>query len=153
MVASGDSLEIDTPEEELNISCNAFKTGTPPTNPQVLVNEKIGTKHGLSIFYMRYPSDGGTGVGAASPLTGTWVESLGGEDGIYEKFWKYWLYFRQRRRVITLPVTWHFRDLTELNWALKYRFDRNQYMIKKVTVDIGPGNEIGVSEVQLYSMV
>jgi hypothetical protein len=55
--------------------------------------------------------------------------------------------------VITLPVTWHFRDLTELNWALKYRFDRNQYMIKKLTVDIGPGNEIGVSTVQLWSVV
>lgn len=146
-----DQLEIDTPEDTVKVLCRAFKTATP--NPQVLVNQKMGAKVGLSVFYMRYPSDSGTGVGAASPLSGAWVESLGGEDGIYETFWKYWLYFRQRRRVITLPVTWHFRHLNDLVWKRKYRFNGNNYLVKKVTVDIGAGNEIGVSEVQLYSMV
>lgn len=149
---AADQLEVSDPEEEVRIGCKAFNS-VPPTNPQVLVNQKIGAKTGLVVFYMRYPSDGGSGIGVASPLSGEWVETLGGEDGIYETFWKYWLYFQQRRRVIPLPVTWNFRDIQELDWAAKYRFDRNLYMIKKVTVDIGPGNEIGVSDVQLYSMV
>lgn len=148
-----DQLEIDTPEEVINVNCKAFKAGTPPVNPQVVVTQKMGSKTGLLVFYMRYPSDGGTGVGAASPLSGAWVESLGGEGGIYETFWKYWLYFRQRRRVITLPVTWHFRHINDIVWKLKRRFNGNNYMVKKVTVEIGAGNEIGVSEVELYSMV
>lgn len=145
-LSARDQLEIDTPEEEVHVTCRAF---TAP----IISSQKIGSKFSLQVFYMRTPTAGGTGAGGANPLTGAWVETLGGEDGIYEIFWKYWLYFKGRRRAITLPVSWPFNLLGDLDWSKKLRFDRNNFMVKKIKVDVGGSNDVSVSEVELHSMI
>lgn len=139
-------LEVDTPEKEVKILLKAF------TEP-IRASQKSGSKFDLQIFYMRTPSNGGTGSGSANPLTGAWIETLAGEDGIYETFWKYWLYFEGRRRSVTLPVAWPFRKIQNFDFSLKVRLDRNNYMVKKINVEIGGGQDVSVSSVELYTMV
>lgn len=144
-IHSKDQIEIGIPEgDDLKVFCKAFSA--------MLASQKIGSRFGLQIFYMRTPTEGGSGSGSPNPLTGAWTETLEGIDGIHEKFWKYWLNFQGRRRSIILPVKWSFRELQDLDWTLKERFDRNDYLVKKIKVEIGSSNDISVSNVELYSM-
>jgi len=73
-------------------------------------------------------------------------------DGIYENFWKYWLLYEGKRKIVSLPMRFEFRNLNRLNFAQKIRVDNVQYLIKKIKVTLTMKG-IKESLVELYTMI
>jgi hypothetical protein len=138
-----DSKDIDVPELTLDVKAKSMLAVDDFT-----VSQKQGSQFGLVIFYNRLilgVNNLASGSGAA------WVEVLDDANGIYHNFWRYWLFHQQRRKALTLSVDFSIQDLRSLDWELKQRFDRRDFLIKKISVEIS-NDVINVSSVQFYTM-
>lgn len=118
-----------------------------------LKRQDFGDKFKLRVFHYVGLINNGTFTYAKASKDGNgFVETWTGASGLYARRWKYWIYFAMRRRAVTLPVSFDYTDLYRIDWELKRRLDRKQFMIKSIDVELTPGG-IRVSDVELYTMI
>jgi|GEM_PF-4863673 len=60
----------------------------------------------------------------------------GGENGLYNTWWKDWLAFIRRSRRIEIPITLYPEDLSSLNLKRKVHIRGNDYLIEKVEISV-----------------
>lgn len=155
-----DEISIGTePEETIEVKLGGLQQEVTTTIAGALgdvtgVNKSqpINTKFGLRFFYYDGLIDNGTFIyPAAGKDSPNYTEQFAGADGLYENFFKYWLKARLNRRTVPLPVNFELVDLLALDWEHLHRFDRKQYLIKSIKVDVSTSG-IGVSDVELITM-
>jgi len=149
-----DQKIIDGGEKEVAIMMGALQRNATYQNyTGPVVAQKAGDKFDLRVFYYRGIVSNGTFTYAQANINATqYNEQLDGVDGIYEKFWKYWLLYKGKRKIVSLPMRFEFRDLNRLNFAQKIRVDNVQYLIKKIKVTLTMKG-IKESLVELYTMI
>jgi hypothetical protein len=74
-----------------------------------------------------------------------------GEDGMAENWWKFYLRFLKRRRRVSIKCDFQLGDLINIDWELKRRFDRVNYLIESIDVKLTPQG-IPQSNVTLLSV-
>lgn len=84
---------------------------------------------GLKVF------DGSSSYPHALIETDNYSLSWYGTKGLYEKWWKDWIRYLQRRRLLTLPVDFHLRDFP-VDFTRKVRFDRSSFLIKSISTTL-----------------
>lgn len=115
--------------------------------------QNFGDKFKLRVFHYVGLVNNGTFTYAKASKDGNgFVETWAGASGLYARLWKYWIYFAMRRRMVPLKVSFEYANLYQLNWELKRRLDRKQFMIKSIDVEL-TNNGISVSDVELYTMI
>lgn len=77
--------------------------------------------------------------------------TFAGENGIYENFWKRWIEYTLRRKLAFNKIDFEFRELKDLDWEKKHRFDRNNYLIKSLDFEISPEG-LTSCKAELYTM-
>lgn len=126
------------------------KIGADPTT------QKFAENYDLRIFYDAGIINTGTFNYSSAKISGTTIyEGLSNFiilEGIYERFWRYWLLFDTKRKVVTIEVCFPFRSIRHLDWELKRRYDRSNYMIKSIKIRM-TSKDFKVTSVQLYTMV
>lgn len=147
-----ESVSIGVPEETVEVKIGrlfqtkfAYVGGVAVVGP--VVSQKFNVKAGLRVFYYKGIVTSGIRTYSAcdiQPPAEGWDLTT-----IYNSFWKYWIYFRIRRRVVKLKVSWPFRRLRMFDWEMKRRFDRNNYLVKSIDVTL-ENNHVGESIVELY---
>jgi hypothetical protein len=115
------------------------------------VSKKQNSKTPFRIFYYLGDVDNGTFVyqGASINATG-YDEKFSGINGLYEKNYKAWLKKRMDRQVINLDVDFPFRTLREIPWAVKHRYDRSNFLIYSISVQLTM-KRVMISKVKLYT--
>lgn len=153
-----DELKIGGGEQELIVEAGSLQRNTTYTDlfgrtySAPVVAQKQGDKFDLRIFYYRGIVSNGTFTYAQANVNATlYNEQLSGSNGIYENFWKYWLLYEGKRRIVPLPVRFEFRHLNRLDWARKVRVNQCNYLIKSIKVDLTMQG-MKVSEVELATM-
>lgn len=115
--------------------------------------QDFSDKFKLRVFHYVGLTNNGTFTYAKASKDGNgFVETWTGASGLYARRWQYWIYYAMRRRSITVPVSFEYRHLYRIDWELKRRLDRKQFMIKSIDVELTPGG-IRVSDVELYTMM
>jgi hypothetical protein len=108
-------------------------------------------KFNLRVFYDKGMVGDVYEYNGASVNATTYNEQFAGVNGVYEKFWKYWLHFEIRRRGVKLPVRYGVRHLNKIDWEMKQVIDRKRYLIKEIDVEV-TATGLSVSNVELYTM-
>jgi len=119
------------------------------------VSQNWGTGDQLRTFYFKGMVDAGTFDYPGADITGTVIlESLENSftlEGLYNKFWKYWLHYQRRRKIVKLRISFPLRMLVKFDWELKQRFNRVNYLVKGIDVTI-TNQGVTVNSVDLYTM-
>jgi hypothetical protein len=83
-----------------------------------------------------------------------YYETFAGDNGalgLYEKFWKRWLLYEQRRKVVPLEINYMLGELKHFDWELKRRFDRNNYLVKSLEFTL-TNTGLSTCKAELYTM-
>jgi hypothetical protein len=154
-----DEYTVGVAEDEIKTDIsglrNEFTTGQLDgedgnvTGPYI--RKKIGSKFTFRIFYYLGDVDNGNFVyqGASVNASG-YDEKFDGVNGLYEKNWKSWLHKRINRQVLTIDVDFPFRILREVEWDVKSRFDRSNFIIYSISVQLTM-KRVTISRVKLYT--
>lgn len=167
-LSTDESIDIGTPEENISVPCGRIQNeytqqstlviGQPPALVTgLLVSAPFGSKFGLRLFHYSgtievspgqwsYHKGSISSAGFYEPLV-----SDGDDIGLYDAFWKYWLHYQRGRKLVSVKVNYPFRMLRQIDWELKRRFDRNNYLIKSIRVRLS-NQKVSVSDVELYTM-
>jgi hypothetical protein len=115
-------------------------------------SRKISDKFPLRIFHYLgiVASGGGWNYCAASKDATTYLESWAGTTGLYNTFWKRWTEAELNRRVVNQNWSMPYRRIIDLDWEVKYRFDRNDYFIKELAFTL-ENNRIVESTAELHT--
>lgn len=155
-----ESMDIGDPQEPIEVGCGRLHQSISTVISGGLVNgvrvaTRFGDKFGFRIFHYDGIVNNGTySYQACSISSPAFYEPLmteGASLGIHDAFWKYWLTFKRNRRMVKLKASFPFRMLRSIDWELKRRFDRNNYLIKSIRVRI-TNQKVSVSDVELYTM-
>lgn len=103
-------------------------------------------------YYQGLYNNGSISYPKASINAANYNEVYSGLNGLYEKFWHRWLQYEMNRRGVKINIAYPFRDLIDLDWELKRRFDRNNYLIKSLDFSMEPTG-ITICKAELYTMV
>jgi len=114
--------------------------------------QNFSEKFGLRVFYYKGLHDNGTFTYPRAGINAlNYNEAWAGGNGLYAERWQYWVYFAMRRRSITLPVAFLYQDLRNFDFELLKRFDRKQFLVKSITMNI-TSQGVMVSDVELLTM-
>lgn len=155
-----ETVTVGTPDKTITIpmgrlhgSSATVIDGVALTGPRVSRN--IDEKFGLRVFHYRGVVDGGAfNYPAASISSDTLYEPLADfvlQQGIYSRFHKYWLLFQRNRRTVQIDSDFPLRKIRNLNWELKYRYDRTNYLIKSIHLTL-TNDDMEVNKVELITM-
>lgn len=115
--------------------------------------QNFGDKFKLRVFHYVGLFNNGTFTYAKASKDGNgFLESWDGASGLYARRYKYWIYFAMRRRMVPVKVSFEYANLYQINWELKRRLDRKQFLIKSIDVELS-NNGVSVSDVELYTMI
>ena len=153
--------EYVTGEVEEEIKTDISGLGAESTTGQVdgetgtvmgpSISRKAGEKFGFRIFYSKGSVNNGTFTYQGASINATaYDERFSGANGLYEKNWKAWLAKRISRRVVNLEVSFPFRTIRSIEYDLKHRFDRKNFLIYSISVQLSMDG-IKVSKVKLYT--
>ncbi len=162
-LSKDDTFTVGEEEKVYNIELGALEEqisfdnilGVPCIVEGPYKAQKMSENFPFRIFYSTgNQSAGGFNYRGASINAMGWREKLDNgpfQLGVYETFWKYWLHFESRRRVVRLPVNFYFRQLRHFDWELKRVLDRNYFLVKNIRAKITMQG-VQVSDVELYTM-
>lgn len=159
LAALPDEYTVGEPEEEIKSDISGlnseFTTGQVDgedgevTGPYL--KRKAAAKTGFRIFYSLGEVDNGNFTYQGASINATaYDEKFTGVNGLYEKNWKSWLAKRISRRVLNLEVDFPFRTIRALEWDTKHRFDRKNFLIYSISVQLSMTG-VKVSRVKLYT--
>ncbi len=115
------------------------------------VSRKNGDSFGLRVFHYKELVDNGVFEYPGADLHGSATnESLNDFGDLYQTHWQYWLLFESNRLAVKLDVSYPLRRLLQLDWELKRRFDRSNYLIKSIGLTITNRN-MKVTQVEVYT--
>lgn len=162
--AGDDSFDIGTPEKTFPTdlsSIQSFTTrATPGGNVQApFVIHPKASDFEFRVFYYKGLFDNGTvsypkahihAVNFNDRFDDT---NLGTGIGtsLYEYFWKRWIAYTLRRKSVKLDIDFPLGELLDIDWELKRRFDRNNYLIKSLDFSFTP-TRLTVCNAELYTM-
>lgn len=153
-------LNIGTPEEDVVINCGRLHaTGSTVLDggyvEGVRVSRPFGTESGLRIFHYGGLIANGVFSYQSSKISANSIyealQSAGATQGIYDRFWKYWLMFKKNRRSVTLTANLPFSMLKLIDWELKRRFDRSDFLIKSIKLKL-TNKGVLASKIELITM-
>lgn len=72
-----------------------------------------------------------------------------GPKGMYEKWWKAWARFEQRKALAKRKVGFGIADIINLDWTKKYRVDRVNYLLKSIRV-VATMDGLKEADVEMY---
>lgn len=161
--AVDDVHEVGDPEDELVTKISGLGAELTITNlmgvvcnVQVpVVTQPITDKFTGRIFYYKgiTTSDGPVfdfDYPRASINAINYDEKFTGATGIYEKLYKRWIAAVLNRRVVAQSWTIPYRKILDLDWEIKRRFDRNDYLIKSLEFTM-QSNRMTAVRVELYT--
>ena len=154
-----ESVTVGSPEEDIPIKCGRlFNTKVDLIEDGVVsgpyVSRKWGERFGFRIFHYHGIEDNGEFEYQKADIHGSIIiEQLSTfiVVGLYDTFFKYWLHFRAKRKGIKLKVDWPFRLLRNFKWDEKKRFNRSNYFVKAIDVEI-TNQRVKVKSVELKTM-
>lgn len=155
LASNEESYSTGTAEKELVVECgrlHVMKTTYFGNLGRQLIRvlQPFGEEFSLRIFNYR-------GIVSTAPYDHPWahIHGIGNDtydiERIYNTHWKYWLRTMAARKIIKIKAELPFRMLRAIEWEKKYRYDRSNYMIKSIDVELS-NEKVGVSDVELYSM-
>lgn len=74
------------------------------------------------------------------------------EKGMYQKFWKNWVYFLKHRRIVKRRVLIDLKDFLNFRWHYKVRIGNMLYFCNSYKAVMGDGNKIEM-ELELSSIM
>jgi hypothetical protein len=143
-ISFDESITSGTPEKEVVLKLGAIRNsniavidGVTMIGPRV--SRKFGDRFGLRVFYYKGLTSGGGGFDyPAADIDGTEIyESLNDfilREGIFTKFHRYWILHETNRRLVKLNINYHLRELLDIPWPVKVRFNRNNYLLKSIRI-------------------
>lgn len=157
-IAVDESLTIGDPEVTVPITCSRITStrtliyfGAMLNGPQVSREDRASFK--LRIFHYKGLVNNGVFSYPAADVNGVTMKHdlTEAEPSLYSLYWKYWLLFQRDRRSINIETELSLDDLLNTNWEQKKRFDRNDYLVKSMEVQL-TNSDIKVTQLQLYTM-
>lgn len=138
-----DFIDVGTPELTIKSSASGLSA-------DVLKNDWGGIKgptkshpvkndFKLRIFYYKgivQTTDLNYTYPSASVNAAGYDEKWAGTNGLYNKVWLRWAQQRIRRKSIELTINYELADLMALDMELKKRYDRNDYFIYSLEVEM-----------------
>jgi hypothetical protein len=143
---------VGVPEKDMIVKCGRLHKMTSFYHRSLIeVSQPFKTDFGIRVFSYRgiLPSN-------SNSLAHPWahIDGVGNDtfdiERIHDTFWKYWLRADLSRRLVKIDAAFQFRFIKAINWELKYRFDRVNYMIKSIQMKLS-NKGMRVSEVDLLS--
>lgn len=164
MDADDDFFDIGEPETEFKTNLSSIQSFTTreTLGGDVLAPFVIhppDTKFEFRIFYYKGMANNGVldypkaHIHAISYNDRFDNADLGTGLGVsaYEYFWKRWLTYVVRRKLVKIQIDFPIGDLFDFNWELKRKVDRNNYLIKSLDFSLTP-NRLTVCNAELYTM-
>lgn len=140
--ATLDQYDVDVVEQSIKTDMASLRTSTIVNGFEgILVSQKKSDKFALRVFYYKgLVSNGFLSLDypQALPDAEAYLDQYddGALPGLYSTCWKYWLNQRIRRKAATLLVSFELADLMNLDMDVKQRYDRNDYFIFSLDVDL-----------------
>lgn len=142
-----ESLTVGTPQQTIEMKVGRlhqtkyFNYGYGDMSGPI-VAQKFNSAFGLRVFYYAGIS-GANSKCDINPPGDPWDLT-----SLYNTSWKYWLHFQMKRRIIKLKVSWPFRILRMFDWEKKVRYDRNNYLVKSISVTL-ENDRVSDSDVEM----
>lgn len=157
LLSVNESVTVGIAQETIPITCGRlFQTGQFFTDG-LITGPRVSRKNneqrfGLRVFHFLGMKDNGVFTYQAADINGTdFNENLSGSNGLYARYFKYWLNFKKDWRLITLTLSWPLRKLLRFDYEMKQRFDRSNYIVSTIKLKV-TNKSVQASEVQLYTM-
>jgi hypothetical protein len=139
-----ETITVGIPQKPIDIKCGRLhREQTLMINDGlvrgVYVSQGNAQKFGLRIFNKMGTVNNGAYSYEAAHISGIDYEGLADfifAQGIYSRYWKYWLHFEMNRLLVEVKVGFPFRRLLRFDWGLKRRFNRTNYLIKSIDVEL-----------------
>lgn len=154
LVATDDFLDIGDPETELKTKLSALQSFTTRATlgGDVLGPEVIhppDSAFEVRVFYYKGLFNNGTLSYPQAHINATNYSE--GFPALYEYFWKRWIAYVLRRKLVKVEIEFPIGDLLAFDWELKRRFDRNNYLVKSLDFALTPRG-LTVCKAELYTM-
>ncbi len=155
-----ESVTVGTSEETYEMSCGRLHQINITTQDVGVVlgprtSRKNGDRFGLRVFhYLGMVDNGVFSYPAADISPPGFAEGINDFivlQGVYNRYWKYWLYFKSRRQLVKIKIDFPLRMIINFDWQIKRRFDRSNFIVKSMKVRM-TNQRLDVTEVQLYTM-
>ena len=155
-----EKVSIGTPEQDINTECGrVYLYATDIIDSKIVFAPKVmqlwNTGDKLRTIYYKGLTDVTTFNYPAADINGALIteqltDPLVGY-GLYNAFWKYWLHFQRRRRIVKLRVDFPLRELVKFDFEQKRRFNRVNYLVKSIDVSI-TNQTVRVKNVEFATM-
>jgi hypothetical protein len=114
--------------------------------------QKGGSKYTLRIFYAAGMVDGGASeYYGGSNTNGEFTETFDGVDGIYVNEYQEYIRALIKMKEVEVETAFPYRLLHHMDYELRRRYDRSDFLIKEVTVNL-TNKGLSVSKVILALM-
>lgn len=147
------SIPIDTNISGLTIKKNFLPGGEGTGILNIPFSErKLSNRIPVVFMFYHYETEGvGADYATANINLADCDFKFQGESGLALVRWPAYIRFLLTRKIIMLDQDFSYRELQAIDWERKYRFDRSNFLYKKIKVKLSM-NDIKISSAEMYSV-
>jgi hypothetical protein len=99
-----------------------------------------------------YPFASMSNIDINGTVLGNYSLYYDGQYGLYEKFWKEWLEFRNQSKPLTIKVLMPISEFLQINIQEKIRINESVFFIDRIKADIGQNDREVICSIDLYKV-